>query len=1320
MLRYHPLTLAILIAAASPSLNAAEDRTNALLIEQGLFWQAQEKPQRAGEVWQKLLLIDATHPDALYGLGLIAVQDKKLTLAKNYLQQLQANHPGTRQALLLEQDILLQDPAKEAQLNEARTFVESDEPLKAAESYIQTLDGKPAQGLIGREYYNSLGFVDKYWPQARAGFERLQREYPNEPYTKLFFAQHLVRRADTRPEGIRYLSELAKREDIGGAAEETWRMALTWMGAPNKSQQPLFEQFLQTHPDDEEIRALLAKGRTENSVAAAQSVWKRDPVLDQAFKALDRKDLAAAEQGFTAYLKRNSKDADALGGLGLVRQRQDRLEDAELLLTSAIRQGGRSWQKALNDVRYWAALKQVRASVDSNNFADARALLAEARRLNPNDSEAIITLADIQAKQGELAAAEAGYRQLLAMGKQEARAMRGLVQVLGGQGRVDEALKLLAGMSASERNKVGGVAKLRAEAALQRAKLAEQRGDTKAMRTELEAALREDPDKAWARFALARLYVDLGAVKEARSLMSGLLKKTPNDIDAIYTSALLSVQLGDVEEARSLLARIPDSQRTTEINELEAELEFNAQMKRVEAFIKNGQRPEARAFLRRLESKAQGNIDRITSLALAYADAGDPQRAVSLMRDLMARSPRSDLTLMLSYAGVMLRAEQDVEVAGILRDLQGRQMTMAQRKQYDDVAFIYRVRQAEALRERGELERAYETLNPALTQRPQDPLALAALARMYGEHGDTEKALEIFKPLVERFPDNANLLVGAADMASQQFEKGYAEDALEKALEIAPQDRTILAMAAKVYHFMGRSGTAEDLLRKVVAQEARDKTEQTAAVAATSAKPISATNPFAGVGSSASAAPQSFTIPEPTETLTLAPKPRKQPGEIRLPTFRSRTDESLFSRSTSLAKQEAAKKPVNPFAVQEGEGEPDPQAGLSDAAKALDNIVQYRSPYVVQGLTVRTNEGESGMGQLTDIEAPFEASMPIGDNRIALRVTPVTLQSGSVDADAANRFGSGPAASASQPGVSAGSQNASGVGLAVAFDSPAYGVKSDIGITPEGFLYSTPVGGISVNRRFAGEPNIHWGVSASRRAVTDSVLSFAGAKDKRTGQKWGGVTANGGRAQLAYDDNKVGAYVTSSWHRLLGNNVEDNNRFEVSTGAYWYWQNDDYSKSTIGLNLSGIRYSENLGYYTYGHGGYFSPQSFLALGVPVSWAERFDRFTFQLKGSAGIQAIQQDEADYHPGNSALQAAATKALGRSAVYASDNTTAFGYNFSGAAEYKLDRNMFLGGHVGVDNGQNYRQWNGGLYLRYMFEDQTGPMVLPVIPYTSPYSN
>lgn len=85
----------------------------------------------------------------------------------------------------------------------------------------------------------------------------------------------------------------------------------------------------------------------------------------------------------------------------------------------------------------------------------------------------------------------------------------------------------------------------------------------------------------------------------------------------------------------------------------------------------------------------------------------------------------------------------------------------------------------------------------------------------------------------------------------------------------------------------------------------------------------------------------------------------------------------------------------------------------------------------------------------------------------------------------------------------------------------------------------------------------------------------------------------------------------------------------------------------------------------------------------------------------------------------MQAQASSILGYPAEYASDSSSGIGYSFSGAGEYRVDRNVFVGGHFGLDNAQDYRQWNGGLYLRYMLEDITAPMPLPVSPYKSPYS-
>lgn len=84
-------------------------------------------------------------------------------------------------------------------------------------------------------------------------------------------------------------------------------------------------------------------------------------------------------------------------------------------MTQAVKQGGgRAWQSALNDVRYWSLLQRARENLSKDRDDEARQQLEQARRFNPKDAEALLSLADLQAQQGELAAAESGYRQALA------------------------------------------------------------------------------------------------------------------------------------------------------------------------------------------------------------------------------------------------------------------------------------------------------------------------------------------------------------------------------------------------------------------------------------------------------------------------------------------------------------------------------------------------------------------------------------------------------------------------------------------------------------------------------------------------------------------------------------------------------------------------------------------------------------------------------------------------------------------------------------------------------------------------------------------
>jgi tetratricopeptide (TPR) repeat protein len=1283
----HHRTLAIAVMSAWTAAAHAQSPTpQALLVEQGQYWQLHNNPQRAAEVWLKVLLLDPAQVDALYGLGLIGVQQGKPQQAQQYLARLQAIQPAPRQALQLAQDIGVAQPQNQQRLEEARRLVDAGERDKASAVFRSLFDGRPPQGTIGREYYNNLAFNQADWAEARSGFQRLQREMPNDSIIALFYAKHLVRREDSRAEGIRALAALTQRADIAGDADESWRLALTWIGPPNPAQVPLFEAYLKSHPDDVEIRAQMNKGKQQVATTASKE-WQPPADVARGLKALKEGDQATAEQAFQARLKSRPDDADALGGLGVIRQQQHRLAEAEKLLSQATRQNdGSRWQVALNDVRYWSALQQARDAQAKGQTAQAQVLVNQALRLNPNGVDARLALADIQAGAGQFDDAQRNYRQILNLRRDDPQAQEGLVNVLLKSGKNDEALQLINSLPATGQARIGQSARLQALRATQLAALAEQRNDLPAARNALQDALRVEPDNIWTRFALARLNLAMGEPQKARDLINAMLQARPDNADALYVSALLSVQMGEWKAAQTTLGRLRPDQRTPDMDALAADVSLNLQLRQAIELGKRGQRQEALTLLDRIQPTANNSPDRMASLASAYVDIGEPTRALALMRGQLQNTTAPSADFILQYAAVLLKTGEDAQVNEILRDLQNRPLNAPARKRFDDLLYLYRIRQADQLRERGNLASAYDTLAPALAQRPGDSAAVAALARMYSANGDTAKALELYKPLLQRQPNDPQLLLGAADAAVLAQDTAFAEQALQQLLKTESGNPQTLTEAARRYQNMGQTGTATDLLRKAVAIEQSEKRRnQSGQLAGSSVAP----NPFAGVSG-----PRSE-VSRDTLLAAIPPPVQEMPGSVRSYT--------PFGIDAPPRPQQAS----NRFESQL------PRAALvsediSPAQLALNKILQERSAYVTQGVSIRSNNSESGLSKLTDVETPLEINIPLDESRVALRVTPVSLNAGSASGEALSRFGSG----AQSDG--AGSQKAEGVGLSVAIQRPADGFKADLGATPLGFKYTTATGGISIDRPVSDSSNVRYGVSVSRRPVTDSVTSFAGTTDKRSGQSWGGVTANGGRGQLSFDDNEVGVYGYASWHQLLGNHVESNNRSELGSGVYWYLQNATDSKLTVGLSMTGISYANNQDYFTYGHGGYFSPQTFFALGVPVTWAQRSGRLTYQVKGSVGVQHFEQDSADYFPNDKAMQAAS------GLRYEGQSKTGIGYSVAAAAEYKVASNFLLGANLGLDNAHDYQQLSGALSLRYQFEDISGPMSLPVSPYTSPYSN
>ncbi|CAM3312643.1 cellulose synthase [Pseudomonas floridensis] len=1296
----------VFAALFSSSGIAAPDSAAQALLEQGRYWQNQNDSARATQVWKKLLVLDPQQIDAIYNLGLLELKAKRLPGAKGYLDQLRAIYPGAPQTLQLEQAIALQTGDAPQRLEDARLAAESGELDKAIVLYRQLLAGKPPQGDLALEFYGYLGYASNGWNESRQGLERLLQQQPDDAKVRLVLAKLLIRNEATRIEGIRRLAQLSTLPELGGEATESWRQALLWLGPPRPAEVALFEGYLKAHPDDSEIRTQLTL-----RAAGANAPTQQSPLLSRGFKALQDNQLDSAEQAFQARLKEQPQDADAMGGLGVVRQRQGRFGDANELLGRAVGRGGNPrWQQALDANRYWALLAEAGDARAGQDLPGASRLLQRAIAMKPRQIEGLLALASLQAEQGQPDSAQAGYRQALNLDPDNAEAVEGLVTLMARNGQASEAMRMVESLSAAQRQRLGDLRPLRAAVAVGQAQNAERAGNLKGAIAAQQDAVRNDPQNPWTRYDLARLYVLTRADDQARKTVDELLKVNPRDPQALYVSALLASQLNDWAAAQRSLAAIPAAQRTPVMKALARDVQVQSLAQQASTLVRQGERQQAVALLR--QGEASASDDQVGVVAQGYVEAGQAEYALAMLRKTMAQSSAPSPSLRLAYVGLLLKTGDDVQASQILHELQGQPLQPGEQRRYEDAVFQYSVRQADQLREKGDLVAAYDTLAPSLAQRPKDPQAVAALARMHLANNDPRKAITLYQPLVSANPQDPDLQSGLAQALSKAGERRQAEEAMDKALQLAPNDPQILTTAAGLYRAHGKSARAAELYSRAVALQAPVSQPETNPFAG-----AVAANPFVGLPgqrSQSRLAQSSLSqIPEPAQVQLETAREAEQPAAAG-PGLASRT----------LMGSDNAERSASSAANQRSRQQADPALDERQAAQqALAQIRQERSPQVTQGVAVRSNNSESGLSKLTDVQAPLEVSLPVGDDRLALRVTPVWLNAGGIGDQAQTRFGSGQL-NASNSG-SPGAQKDDGIGLAVAYENPELGLKGDVGTSPMGFLYSTVVGGISLDRSFAEGSNWRYGLNLSRRSVTDSLVSFAGARDARSGLEWGGVTANGARLQVGYDNGDFGVYGGGAVHKLVGNNVEDNSRVEAGAGSYWYLLNDDSTQATAGINATAVSYDKNQSFFTYGNGGYFSPQNFFSIGFPVSWSQRTDRLSYSLRGSVGLQHIEQDSVPYFPNDNDMQSALQQTVTASGAsvpsrYASQNKTGLGYNLSAAAEYRMGSNFFLGGNFGLDNARDYKQWSGGVYLRYMFEDFAGLMALPVSPYRSPYSN
>lgn len=366
--------------------------------------------------------------------------------------------------------------------------------------------------------------------------------------------------------------------------------------------------------------------------------------------------------------------------------------------------------------------------------------------------------------------------------------------------------------------------------------------------------------------------------------------------------------------------------------------------------------------------------------------------------------------------------------------------------------------------------------------------------------------------------------------------------------------------------------------------------------------------------------------------------------------------------------------------------------------------------------------GNPGFDQLADVETPFEASAPIGyHGRITLIAKPVFLDSGQAN---------GNAISSVQESTISGSslvtipepigtltttnttpppqQNATGLGGELQLAFPHLAIAG--GYTGYGFLVSTFTG------RFYWRPgNGPFIFSATRDSVRDSELSYSGLRDPAgttlgtEGAVWGGVVYNEGQVQFGRGDAQSGYYFAAGGQYLTGYNVRNNSRFDGTGGAYWRaYAAPEYGTLSIGANFFAMHYANNQNVFTYGMGGYFSPQAYLLANVPFTWDGHYEtHWHYNIMAALGVQGFQQSSEPLWPlpAQKALETSQNNPLVPALTSVSAN-----YDLRSEAAYQIGPHWFAGGYFSVNDTLNYNETSVGFFIRYLFREQPSTATAP----------
>ena len=371
------------------------------------------------------------------------------------------------------------------------------------------------------------------------------------------------------------------------------------------------------------------------------------------------------------------------------------------------------------------------------------------------------------------------------------------------------------------------------------------------------------------------------------------------------------------------------------------------------------------------------------------------------------------------------------------------------------------------------------------------------------------------------------------------------------------------------------------------------------------------------------------------------------------------------------------------------------------------NLYQQRDMTFTFNQDYQRSSGTGGYSDLTAHVSMLELNAPVGEGRGFVRSDIVQMDAGRFsDGNYSAAFGTCQDKACNRDHR----QTATGVSLGLGWENERW--QGDLGTTPLGFAIVDWVGSLNYNNNWQG---VGWRLGASRRPVTSSLLAFAGTQDPNTQHTWGGVRVSQLELSGSYDQGEAhGLWTNLDAGVLTGKNVADNQRYRLMGGYYYKLINEDHRRISLGLNSMWWQYQKDLSGYTLGQGGYYSPQQYFSMAVPLNYRQRTDDWSWELSGSASwSRATTKGQARYPisgllPSNNQFNNDESTDSSSSGV---------GYTLGALVERRLSSHWYLGAALDIQQAKDYTPSNGLLYVRYSFGGWQGDLDMPpqpLIPY------